>query len=121
MCLRSRIEVSQRAARLDIASTLFRIDTDVFHKREIDHKAAVSDCIPSNIVSAAPDRERQVVLANEVQRPGHVVSRTAAGNQRRTAVDHAVPDLAHFVVLGIFGKNERARKGRLECIRRGVG
>ena len=76
---------------------------------------------PVTEVATAVDRERQVLLACEVHRGHDVLRARAARDQRGPAVDHAVEDLAGFVVLGVIRMDEPPTEtGQFEA-RRGHG
>ena len=63
-------------------------------------------------MAAGADRERQVVLQREPQRGGHVGVRPRTGDQRRPAVDRAVPDAALGLVVGVVrGDDLAAERG----------
>jgi hypothetical protein len=62
-------------------------------------------------VPAAANRDLEAVLAGEVHRRHDVIRRPGAGNRRRTAVDHAVPDTSSlFVARAIREKKVAASR-----------
>jgi len=64
----------------------------------VDHEGAVGDRETSRRVPAAADADRQALLTSELHRSDHVTGAGRAGDQRRAAVDRAVPHLARRVV-----------------------
>src|SRR5207302_11393889 len=77
------------------------IDPDTFHRRQIDHQAALAYGIAGDVVAAALDRHQYAVGAGEAHRRHDVGDPGTAGDQRRTPVDHAVPDYARRVVARV--------------------
>jgi hypothetical protein len=71
-------------------------------------------------VATAADRDRQLVIAAEPERANDVVGVRAAGDQRGTPIDHAVPDRARVVVVGVTGANHAAGEGLLERAHVGI-
>ena len=81
---------------------LFR--TDALHPRRVDHQTSVANRLASDAVTAAPDRDEQVVLACKLHRRDNIGGAGATGDQRRPMVDHGVKDLARIVVARITGE-----------------
>ena len=103
--LRLAVDVTPgRAARDECAAPL-RVDLHAAHLREIDHHAVVADGVPSDVVAATADRNRQVVLACEHDGRDHIVCAAAADDHGGAPVDHAVPDGAS-VVVGLVAGDE---------------
>ena len=75
---------------------------------------AVADRQPREAVAAAAHGDRQPALLGEANRRTHVRDAGAARDQRRTAVDRAVPDPPVGVVAGVVRANELAPEGRLQ-------
>ena len=105
MCLRGRVEVGEDATRIDRRPAGIRVDLDVLHQREVDHQTVIAHGIARDVVSASPDRDEQFVLARELDGLHDIFGRRAAGDQRRRAIDHGVPDLSHLIVARVPGKN----------------
>ena len=82
--------------------------------RSIDQRA-VADRQARDVVAAAADRDGQALRPSQRDGRDHLVRRLDAGDDRRTVVDHAVPDLAGLVVAGVV-RSEQAlggdRRGR---------
>jgi hypothetical protein len=59
-------------------------------------------------VAAAADRDHQLLLAGEAESRDHVVHSGRPHDERRTAVDHAVPDGPRLVVSVVLRKDDLA-------------
>jgi hypothetical protein len=71
-------------------------------------------------VTAAADRDEQVALDRERQRPLHVGDAAAAGDDRRPAVDVPVPHPAGALVVVVGRPQQLAAELRLERVVRRV-
>jgi hypothetical protein len=85
-----------------------RVNTDAVHRRKIDDKRTIGDRRSGHIVTAATNGDRQVMIAREPDRGQDIGDLKAAGDHRRMAVDHPVPDLTRRIVRRIDGKDQRA-------------
>ncbi|HWC27071.1 MAG TPA: hypothetical protein VG474_10860 [Solirubrobacteraceae bacterium] len=97
------IDVGPRGAALHVHGAPGSVDAHAAHRRQVDDQAAVDDGGAGDVVSAAADGERQVVLGGEGDRGGDVAGVGAAGDERGALVDHAVPDAARGLVFGVAG------------------
>ena len=80
------------------------VDGDVSHRAEVEHDGSLGDRGSGDVVPAAPNGDRQSVLARVRDGGDHVRIAGATHDQRRTAVDHAVPDPTCSVVAAVtFG------------------
>ena len=68
------------------------------HRREVDHEAVVAQGVAGHGVASAPHRRRKLLLAGEPHGGDDVGHARTTGDERRTAMDVAVPDLAGLVV-----------------------
>jgi hypothetical protein len=59
-------------------------------------------------VTAAPDRDHELLLACEAKRRGDVVDADRAGDDRGSAVEDPVPDGASLVVPGVGREDDLA-------------
>ena len=91
--MRGVVDVTPGAATFDANGACRWIDADTLHAREVDHQAIVTGAQARAIVPATAHRQRQLVLAGEVDRGDDVGDIDAAGDQRGSLVDHAVVDL----------------------------
>ena len=73
------------------------------------HQAAVAGAVAGRAVAAAPDRQRRGrTRGRRRRRAMHVGDAAAAGDERRAAVDHAVPDPPGRVVAGVVRRGDLA-------------
>ena len=66
--LRLAVDVAPGRAALHAHRLRRRVDVDAAHLRQVDDEAAVVDRVAGDVVAAALDRERELVLAGEVDR-----------------------------------------------------
>ncbi len=116
MRLSDRIEIGERAAGLDGRSAGGRVHLNALHQREVDHETVVANGIARDVVAAPADRDEQVVRARELDRLDDIVSRPAARDQRRLAIDRRVPDLSDLVVTRVARKKHVSPEARFEPI-----
>jgi hypothetical protein len=116
------VHVAPERAALHPGTPRRRVDPHRAHHREVDHQPALAHRVAGHVVPAAAHRERQAVVAREADAVDHVRRAGAAGDQRRAAVDHAVPDHAGGVVALVAGFEQAAAQagpqGR-DVVRRG--
>src|SRR5439155_9506306 len=86
------------------------IDVDALHPVQVDHYTTVGDRPPGDVVTTAADRDLQVQFARQPDGVTYVGRVLAAGDQRRSTVDHAVVDPAQLVVGRVAGGDELARE-----------
>ena len=111
-----RVDVAQAGAPLYCRGPALRIHGDVAHGREIDRQSVIQDGLAGDTVATAADGHSQPLLAGEVHSRDHVIVVLAVGDQRRLAVDHAVPDRAGSVVLVVIGAYHPALERTAESI-----
>ena len=99
--LRLVVELAPRGAGLCDDALGIRVDPDPLHRRQVDDDPAVGGGEPRQAVSPAPHRDLEVLAAREVDGGDHVRDAGAADDQRRTLVDHPVPDRACRVVARV--------------------
>jgi len=99
--LRRAIEVGEQRAGADPRGAARRVDADLVHRRQIEQQAAFGDAVAGDVMATAADGEQHPLLGGEADAGADVVFVAAARDQRRTAIDAAVPDLARVVVAGI--------------------
>ena len=110
--LRGGVEVAPQDTGSGASGPRFGVQLDRAHRRQVDHEAVVVDAQARDAVAAAADGDREVALAGEPERGGHVGGARGAGDQRGPAVDRAVPDLAGLVVVVVAGAQQLTLEGR---------
>ena len=100
---RSKSPASRRARR---ARRGCRIDVDRFHRRQVDQEAAVAHRGAGDVVAAAAHGEQQICRARTLPRARRRRRRSA--HDRRTPVDHRVPDRAGGVVTLLSGQGRNS-------------
>ena len=102
------IDVGPRGAALHVHGSIGGVDADAAHRREVDDEAVVDEGGACDVVAAAADGERQLVLGGEADGGRDVVGVGAARDRGRALVDHAVPHAAGGVVLDVIGRDDLA-------------
>ena len=111
------VDVAPACPALDADRACLRIHPDAVHPREVDDQTVVDGAQPRSAVPTAAHRQRQLLLAGEVDRGDDIGHVDAAGDQRRAPVDHAVVDLARLLVAGsVAGANQIAAHSRAEVL-----
>ena len=95
------VELAPRQAAPDPRGACLGIDVDGLHRPDVDHEPVVAARVAGRRVAAAADGHGKVVLAREEDRGHDVVGGRAAGDERRTLVDHPVEDGAGVVVATV--------------------
>jgi hypothetical protein len=112
--LRLAVELAPEHSRLRAGNSAVRIDPDALHQRQIDHEPAVTERVAADAVAAGAHRDKQIVLAGEVERGDDVGDAGTAGDPAGSSVDSAVPDRAGLVVAFVVGSDHRAVNGVAE-------
>jgi hypothetical protein len=105
---------AEQNAGLGPGRARLRIDADALYPPEIDHHPRVANGQSWVAVAAASKRDRKSLLPCEPHRGDHVGDAGAPRDQRRPAIDRAVPDLALVVVGGVPGADQLTAKGAVE-------
>jgi hypothetical protein len=90
------------------------IDADGAHAGEIDDDPSVAGAVAGDVVAASADRDLEALAAREANRLDDVRHAFDASDDRRMAVDGAVPDPASGVVFRIARRDDLARQRRAE-------
>src|SRR5215203_3720155 len=106
--LRLMVDVAPDGPALYSHRASIGVDVDAAHIREVDDQSAVIDGVAGDIVSAAPDGQKEPMLPREVDARDDVGGAGAARDQGRAAVDQAVADGACLVIVRIFGRQQWA-------------
>jgi hypothetical protein len=105
--LRGPVDVAEAAPAPGAHDSALDVDLDVAQLREVDDHRAVADRVPGDAVPAAAHGDGKLVLAREADGLDHVGRPGDADDERRPAVDHAVPDAARLVVPGVAGPDHQ--------------
>ena len=108
--LRRVVELGEQRAAAHAGGAPLRIDVGAAHPREVDHDAVVAGREAGDAVAAAPNGDDQLLLTGEAECRDDVVGARRPHDQRRPAVDHAVPDRARCVVAWVVGADDLARE-----------
>ena len=85
-----------------------RVNGHGLHQRQVDHDRAVAHRMADGRAPTAADGDLQITLAREAQRLLHVIGPRAPRDQRRPAVDRAVPDPPRLLVALLARSQQRA-------------
>ena len=77
---------------------------DPLHPGQVDDDGAVDHAVAGDAVAAAPDGQRQSVVAGEADGQRDVFGVRRVDDRQRTTVQRGVLDLAELVVAGIAGQ-----------------
>src|SRR5262245_29897468 len=113
------VDVVVEATSFDADGLSQWVDARPSHERQVDHDAVVAEGVTRDGVPSAPHGGEQIVLAGEADGGDHVGDTATPGDQRRSAVDVPVPDLANVVVLRVTGSNQVAEEVGLERVHGG--
>ena len=102
--LRGRVDIGPGGTAAADRAPRDRIDGHAVHRAEMDHHPALADRVARVVVSAAAHRELEALRAREADRFGDLVGGVAARDERRLAIDGAVPDRTRAVVLRLTGR-----------------
>ena len=108
--LRRVVELGEQRAAADARDAPLGIDVGAAHPREVDHDAVVAGREAGDAVAAAPDGDDELLLAGEAERRDDILVPRRPHDQRRPAIDHAVPDRARGVVARVAGADDLARE-----------
>jgi hypothetical protein len=96
-----------------------RIDLDPLHRREIDHQAVVARAVSLGGMAASAHGDHQAVVTAPPDGRPYVIRVAAARDERREAVDAAVPDHACLLVVGVALAEQLAGERGRQPIDRG--
>src|SRR5262249_53929460 len=97
--MRGMIEIGGRAAGIDPDGARRRVDPNAAHLREINDQAIVAAAEPGTVVASTADREKELVLAREVDRGNDVGGAGTSRDHPGPLVDHAVVQRTGIVVV----------------------
>src|SRR5579859_847527 len=116
MRMRGPVEIGPCAAWLRPGCSGSWISINLLHAREIDDNAVITGRVTSHVVGTAANRDQQILVASEVHARQNILRGLTAGDQRRSAVNHPIPDLAGVVVGLVAGNDDRASQLVCECV-----
>jgi hypothetical protein len=73
------------------------VDADPFHRRQVDHQAAIGDGQAGHVVAAVAYRYLARMVAGDRDRFHDVWDGAASGDKRRSLIDQAVVDHADLL------------------------
>jgi len=114
--LRFVIEFSPCDPALSTGRAPEGINTDALHPRQVNHEAALTHRVASDVVAPATHGHQQVVSTGEVHRVDDVRHARTPRKQRRFPVDHAIPDLAGVLIASLPRTQQRAPQPRVEVV-----
>ena len=114
------VEVAHRGTPGHGRDARLRIDRHRVHPPQIDDQTSVRDGHAGDTMPAAPDRELEVELSSEANRPGHVLHVLALRNDGRAPIDHRVEDASGPVVDEIARQDDLTREAAAELFHPGV-
>jgi hypothetical protein len=101
------VDITQNATGLGVRNLRLGIHPYPAHQRHVDGEPAVAQREPRDIVTSAPDGEWYPPLAHKIYACHDVGNTESARNDRRTTIDHSIPDRTGVIVFGVVGENER--------------
>ena len=102
------VEMGVEAAALGLDGAGVGVDSCAGHGRQVDDQAVVADPVAGHRMASAPDRGVEAQVTAEADGGDHVGHARTAGDERRPALDVAVPDLAGLVVRRVVGGDQPA-------------
>ena len=105
MGMRGSIEIAQRASRLRPDNSGLQINSDLPHHRKIDDHSIVAEGPTSNVVTAAADRDQDMVRPSKVDRLSDIAGIRTADDQARVSLDARVPYSSSRFVFFLFGED----------------
>ena len=100
------IELSPGHATLHDDALGIRVDPDPFHLGQVDDHSAVRGREPRQAVSTTPNGKLEILTVGELHGSDDVGDTGAADDERRTPIDHPIPDGARLVVARVGGRDD---------------
>ncbi|HUG46218.1 MAG TPA: hypothetical protein VMK31_06885 [Sphingomicrobium sp.] len=117
--LRLAVKIAKQGTASDNRFSFLWIDPHRLNGREVNQQAIINHGVARDAVPAAADGERQVVFAGEVQRFDDIGNVLAESYCCRSAINHAVPDLAGLVIAGVAALDQLTVKLVDKMVERG--
>ena len=99
------VKVDPDNSGFSAGSLLHRVHPYALHGRQVNHESTVTNGVSGEAVPNAPHREQQIVNPSEIHRIDDIRRTGATDDDGRLAVDHGVPDGAHFIVSVVSGQD----------------
>src|SRR5882724_6829573 len=96
--MRRMIDIAPRASSAHGYRARRRINARVFHRREIDDQAIITNSQASGVVAATPDGQKQVLVPRKIYRLNYVRYVGTASYQLRPFVNHSIVHFAGVIV-----------------------
>ena len=96
--MRRMIDIAPRASSAHGYRARRRINARVFHRREIDDQAIITNSQASGVVAATPDGQKQVFVPRKIYRLNYVRDVGTAHHQPRFFVYHSIVHFTGVVV-----------------------
>jgi hypothetical protein len=87
------------------------IDVNPFHRRQVNHYAAIDRSASCHVVTASANRHFEAQLLRKPDRPGHICRVTALRDQRRAFGHQPVVHPSRLFVACICGRQELPEEG----------
>ena len=114
--LRRDIELAEERAAVCAGDAPLGVDGHAAEPREVDDEAAVGGRVARGAVTARPDRDLEIVLAPEPDGGGDIGDVRWPDEDRRSPVEHRVPDATRLVVPGVARRDDLATEGLAEAV-----
>src|SRR5260370_16922811 len=106
------IDIARCTAGIDTNGSIGGVHAHGPHHREVDDQSIVATAKPWTAVAPAANGEQQTLFAAKVHRGDNVGSVHTARDQAQPLVDHAVVDLARFIVTRVAPADNGTAKRR---------
>jgi hypothetical protein len=75
-----------------------RVNARVFHRREVDDEAVITNSQASRVMSSTADGQKQILVSRKIYRPNYVRYVGTASYQPRPFVNHSIVHFAGVIV-----------------------
>ena len=112
------VELAKQDAGLDPRGLARGIDAHRFHRRQVQHQAAVAHRAARDVVTTPADGEQQTLRPRQTHAEEHIGGAGTAKDQTGAPVDHRIPDRARFIVAGIVRQQRCAAQAGTQFFER---
>src|SRR5512146_859193 len=95
------VKFTELQAGLRAYSAPGRVDKDAFHGGHVNHEAAVANCFAGNTMASSTNRNENLMLAGETYAGDDVGRASAAGDDRRSPINHGIGKGASLVIAWV--------------------